>query len=580
MRKIVYLILYVVLVLSVVSCAYGDKNRGYVPRPGDTIYNEKAALAIYDNYPERAMLIIDSAEIVGNLDKDHANFLRAMVYTKSIAGQQFDKAQRILEGLMETDYVEDLNNREAVIELLINVSRCHGDNEQWLRWASEKVELCRQQEEETEALRTEAEIGLVLAMLGEVDRGLAKINAVIGILDEQRHFNEMDACIIAIKRKINIVDLQERPADIIQLAQRIINKINDYRQHSDEYADGSFRMPQSPEQVEKYCDFYTAQAYGFMAKAYAGLDITNTARCYLDLFEESDYGKTYSGRKMVLTTWRMLGDFDKMLSICDEVTACLGSDTINIDYSEILYSRAVAADAAGKYGVANDYWRRYTSLQDLLNKNQRESRAYHYAVNYHLQDERMKTEKSQAKAHNSMLLAIAGFILFIVAVVFIVWLLVKRRAINRKNVMPTEQIPETTKYKKVIKKSKPQTPTSTKVDVASLSNEDLFKYLSEVIRSEELFLDPAFGRQVLVDRFNISERRIGAAFTITEGLPDFIRDLRLEYACRMMTDNPDMPLGDIATASGFSNLTVFGRDFKRKYEVTPTQYRSKIKAKK
>ena len=116
-----------------------------------------------------------------------------------------------------------------------------------------------------------------------------------------------------------------------------------------------------------------------------------------------------------------------------------------------------------------------------------------------------------------------------------------------------------------------------------LNDEQLFEYLSNVIRSEELFLYPNFGRQVLIDRFHLTDRRIGAAFAQAEScssLPDFIRDLRLEYACQLMTDNPKMSISDVATASGFSNLTVFGRDFKRKYEVTPTYFKSQMTAKK
>ena len=96
-----------------------------------------------------------------------------------------------------------------------------------------------------------------------------------------------------------------------------------------------------------------------------------------------------------------------------------------------------------------------------------------------------------------------------------------------------------------------------------LNDKQLFDYLSDVIRSEKLFLNQNFSRQLLMDRFHINERRIGAAFSCCEGLPDFIRDLRLEYACQLITDHPEMNISDVATASGFSSLTVFGLDIKR-----------------
>ena len=147
----------------------------------------------------------------------------------------------------------------------------------------------------------------------------------------------------------------------------------------------------------------------------------------------------------------------------------------------------------------------------------------------------------------------------------------------------TEQIMESVKYKKQeSQNSHLQTPLSKlkTQDVDDLNDEQLFDYLSNVIRNEKLFLNQNFSRQLLMDRFHINERRVGAAFSCCEGLPDFIRDLRLEHACQLITDNPEMSISNVATASGFSNLTVFGRDFKRKYEVTPSYFRSQMTAKK
>ena len=584
MKKIHFLS-YVILALFAVSCVNTDNNVKYESQPGDTIYTDKAALAIYSNNPERALIILDSAVIVGNLDKDLAKMLRAKVLSQSTADLHFDEALQICEKLMQSDFFDNPANRENVLDLLITITRRRGDNEQWIRWSTEKVDLCRQQGDETEALRTEAEIGFSLANLGEEERGLAKLSGVIGALDEQRHFNEMDACIIALKRKINLLDMLDRTENIIPLAKRIIEKINDYREHRDEYADNSYRLPPSDEQFYSYCNFYTAQANCFLAKAYADLGQDDTARHYLSLFEESDYGKTFSGRMMASNTWFVLGDYDKMLAIYDVATERLGTDTLNIDFSTMLYGRAIAAEATGNYQAATGYWHRFDRIKYTLDRKQHEGQAYHYAARYKLQEERMNTEREQAKAKHNESLAWAGFILVILSAGFIIYLLIQRRAINRKNRVLTEQMMESMKYKKEISQNSKRKTPNVKLqtqDLDELNDEQLFDYLRYVIRSEELFLNPNFSRQVLMDRFHLTDRRVGAAFAhggSHNSLPDFIRDLRLEYACQLITDNPEMSISEVATASGFSNLTVFGRDFKRKYEVTPTYFRSQIEAK-
>lgn len=581
--KTSHFILYLLLTVFAVSCANTDSDVKYEPQPGDTIYTDKAVLAIFDRNPERALLMLDSAVIVGNMDADLAQMLRAKVLCQSTADLNFEEALHICEALMESDFVDNPANRENVLDLLITITRRRGDNEQWIRWSTEKVELCRQQGDETEALRTEAEIGFSLAKLGEEEKGLAKISGVIGALDEQRHFNEMDACIIALKRKINLLDILNRPESTITLAQRIIEKIDDYREHRDEYADDSYRLPPNDEQFYRYCSFYTAQANCFLAEAYADLGQDDTARYYLSLFEESDYGKSFSGRMMASNTWFVLGDYDKMLAIYDVADARLGNDTMNHDFSVMLYNRAIAAEASGDYQTAIGYWHRYENIKKTLDRKQQEGQAYHYAARYKLQEERMNTEREQAKAKNNESLAWAGFILVILSVGFIIRLLIQRRAIKRKNRVLTEQMMESMRYKKEINNNSTLQTSNSQLqtqDVDELNDEQLFDYLSNIIRNEELFLNSNFGRQMLMDRFHINERRIGAAFSCCEGLPDFIRDLRLEYACQLITDHPEMSISDVATASGFLNLTVFGRDFKRKYEVTPTYFRSQMTAKK
>lgn len=119
------------------------------------------------------------------------------------------------------------------------------------------------------------------------------------------------------------------------------------------------------------------------------------------------------------------------------------------------------------------------------------------------------------------------------------------------------------------------------VRMNALTNLDLFYELTAAIRTEKWFLMPKFGRKELVEQFGLSNHRVGAAFS--EGgtsLPVFIRDCRLEYAQRLMTERPDLTLNEVAAASGFSYTTTFNADFKNKFGVSPTQYREKVVNKK
>lgn len=584
MKKLLILANLIVSALLLTSCT-GKSDMQREPQPSDTLYTPEAAMRVFDYEPERALVIIDSALIVGNIDEDVAQLLRAKVYSQSLAEVQLDTAQQILLNLLESNYTKDPFNREVVIDLLFNIARNKESVERMLYWATQKADCCREMGNETEALRTEAEIGFLLTRLGEEVKGLAKINGVIANLEGQRSIDEMDACVISLKRKITVLSQLEREEEIIHEATRIIEIIDDCRLHYDEYADNSYRMPKSEIQIEKYCDFYTAQAQGFIARAYAELGEMDSARRYLDVFEQSDFGKMLGGRRMIASTWCILGEYDKMLATYDETVLRMGDDTLNAEYAEILRGRALAAEAAGNPNASIDYWQRYAEINHLINKQLQESQAYEYAARYHLQEERLNTEREQAKAQNNRNLAIAGFLLALIAIVFIVWLLMQRRAINRKNRVLVEQIAEAVKYKEKYRELSTKNHLSSSLSShispltssdADLSDEELFKQLGEVIRREQLFTNPNFGRQTLIDRFHLTERRIGSVFSYGGSLPDFIRELRIQHACQLLSDHPEMSISDVATASGFSSLSVFSREFKRKLEVTPTYYREQM----
>lgn len=102
----------------------------------------------------------------------------------------------------------------------------------------------------------------------------------------------------------------------------------------------------------------------------------------------------------------------------------------------------------------------------------------------------------------------------------------------------------------------------------------LFLLLSRAIVEEELFLNPLLNRQMLMDRFSVNKERIGKAFASADtSLPVFIRDCRLEYARTLIKQHPEVSLTQVATMSGFTTRESFGRSFKQKYAISPSEYK-------
>ena len=581
MKKVV-VNLYIICLLAVAVVACSGPENGNNPVSNDTVYSEKAILSIYGSDPQRALTMIDSGLLVGTLDEDRATLLRARVYCYSPNEWPLDTVNQMLEGLLESDFAQkDPNNRQAVLDLLVYVSRRRGDNVAYLRWATEKADFCHQRGEETEALRTEAEIGAILTSMGEVEKGLSKLDGVIGALDKQRHFNEMDACIIALKRKIYVLCDLEQWNEVIPLAKHMVEKLNDYREHPDDYDDGSPRLLPNEEKRLDYCNFYTSQAYGFLMIAFGDLGTLDSSRYYLSLFERNDYSKTLVGKMMLAPAYLRLGQYGKVQPLYDEIEARMGADTLNSDYVIILRGRAIMAEAAGNYYAANNYGKRYNNLKELLNKQLLESRAHEYAARYHLQEEEMKVESEKRKVESGKRMIIGLAIFALVALGFIARLLFLRHAIDRKNKVLAEQLAEAVKVKGEPDDAVQEnlSPLTSHLSPQEMSDKQLFEYLAEAIRSEKLFLDNNFGRDTITNRFNLSDHQVGAAFS--KGSPyasitEFTRELRLEYACQLLTERPDMNISAIATTCGFGSPIAFNRAFKAKHEITPSFFREQV----
>ena len=570
----------------------------------DTLYTEKAVMDTYAFQPERALQIIDSAVIVHNLTPFRADLLRAIVYSRTTEDLNYDSAILISERLMQHDSVlTNIDMQEEVLDVLLNACRLRRDDEQALHWATQLRNLYQSQGERTEALRTDAEIGVFLIRIGQQEEGLTKIDSVIHQLNGRRKFNELDALIIALKRKNEICIEKNLCQEVIPDAQRMLDLLDDYEQHPADFHDGTIREPSETERPE-YIDFYRGKAYAYLAAAYSLMefgvgskeyvDARRKSKEYLALYEQTIAGQGLKGRFMIAPILMSLGEFDRMLAIYDEVEPKLGADTVSVNYVEILRGRAEAADAQGRRAEAKRYWKRYAALTRQLTESLLQSKAHLYAARFrYLEQQREIEQQRVAKRCADMSRTIIGFIsLFIF--LFALYAVFQWHKTKRRNRILAQQITEAVEYKdkyKELKRSKEassareEETNASSIPNSSLptpnsSDADLYSYLRDLIEREQLFLDPHFERQTLINRTGLSKERIGAAFaqgSDHERLTTLVRELRLDYAVRLMNEQPDLNIDQVCQASGFTNADTFTRNFKVKYGMTPTAYRGSSK---
>ena len=131
MKQVGHLIILVTL-FALVAC---NKGRTVAPLPhsGDTPYQLDSILTIHASEPERALRMLDSALMLGNISEYRHEFVRAKIYNLSFTNQDLDSAIQICTALLEHDSVRDnLVEQENVITMLIAANRYKEDFEQYL----------------------------------------------------------------------------------------------------------------------------------------------------------------------------------------------------------------------------------------------------------------------------------------------------------------------------------------------------------------------------------------------------------------------------------------------------------------
>ena len=573
-------VLLLVCTQAFVSCGRNNSAR-HIPNLGDTPYQADSVLVAYAYHPERALVMLDSALLLGNVSDYRARFIRAKIYSKSLLKQRQDSAILICKQLLKHDSVINvLHEQENVLDLLMITSRTKTDLEGYMKWATQKAEVCRQLGEETEQWRTEAEIGMVMAQLGQPEEGMARIEEAIRQLDAPGSIDRMDAFIIAVKRKITVLNDQGRYAEVIPLAQRILDRLEHYEQHAADYAEDSYRLSWSdnPTDRDRYIDFSRAQANGFLAGAYAMTGDVDHARECLARFYQSGYSHSLGARRMIVPAQMELGMYDEAMATSDEVLSRMGSDTINDDYAVILRNRAIVARAKGRLAEACDLMNRHANLAKVLSDSLHASEAHDYAARYHAQEQELKIQEAETASRIKSMIIGVIILLFVIAGAFSLYYRRQRQVISEKNRALVRMINGTP-----FAASADETEETDESDEPGESGEPeanaaLFEAIDTAIRTEHLYANVSLQRQDVCTRFCITRHTLNnllAQHAGSSSFPQYINKIRIEEALPLLRDNASMTIAAIATAVGFTPAN-FREQFKRQYGVTPQEYRQNL----
>lgn len=124
-----------------------------------------------------------------------------------------------------------------------------------------------------------------------------------------------------------------------------------------------------------------------------------------------------------------------------------------------------------------------------------------------------------------------------------------------------------------------RTEPSATLAPARLNRKDyaLFERLTHAIIERQLYLQPDFNKKKLLDEIHVPTNKFAMLFQEFAGCSytQYIQDLRLEYAVRLMCEQPLWSFESIAREAHMSE-SAFYKQFQKKYQMKPSDYRNKV----
>ncbi len=312
---------------------------------------------------------------------------------------------------------------------------------------------------------------------------------------------------------------------------------------------------------------------------------------YYDDYAASAYGNSVEGRISGCAYLMLAHRYDEAAYNYTFLNDFITGRAIEFDLETIaddLLPKFRSQYYAGQKDSALQMALQIAEVYDSALIRQKRSDAAELAVIYDTQGKERQIAEQESRSQFLTVVAIAVGVVALLIVIFAIYMFRLWRITKEKNRILAQQITEAVEYKEKLREQKKSQAVieDKKVgaglsisDFTALTDEQLFLCLRDLIENEHLFLQPDFGRQTLMEHTGLSKECIGAAFaqgSESSSLPAYVRELRLDYAIRLMNNQPDISIDTVSQGSGFTSADTFTRNFRAKYGMTPTAYKQTI----
>lgn len=597
MKKLIHILLAFALPLLTVTYGCGSGEEKVTP---DSVFSVPYISSLSIQEPERALALIDTAEQEKLMTDFDVNRLRAVVYHNGFSddNKALEYALKAYESPVARDNVRSYLR---LLEMLASQYYLHGDYPQSMRFCTEGIQLAQDSLIKSSEANLNFSLGRNLLVLNREEEGFRYYRKAVDILDEESKrdgtWRTADDYIYRLAIWIGTLRNEERFDEAIVLLPR--------------YEESVRRLESRPQIPDGLVDMRRASGYAMAAHLYAIKGEKERAHeQYLKLCA-TDYSKTPDAGQLIIPYLFEVGDYREALRQLQEEKKFWQANADTVSYSYIqnhLESELAIHEALGNLRAANRVLHTIQMLNDTLRARDRHEKALELAEIYKTGEQALQIERQSASILVRNIILAAAVLFLSLCIVFMVRVARYNRIVSGKNRSMVKTINELMGYKgkvfglqeEVIRLQEKlashtaapaeeaafAVPPSAVAAAPSSSNGGaaaveltefdrlLFDRLNYEVISRRLFLNPDFSKSSLLAEFPVPANKFSTFFKEYAGctFSQYIHNCRLDYAVKLMGENPSWSMDAIAKAARMSNGSFYSQ-FKKKFGMSPSEYR-------
>lgn len=499
--------------------------------------------------------------------RDSSSFTRIMGEADSLySTMQFRQSYDLYLSLLDNEEVKtDADKRMSVLNALCSVSELSGHQIEQNEWLRQLIDLSTQSNNDYYHSLALVKMGQNVFYEGDRELGIRYVNEALDLM-----------------AKTNRADTDHLMYHHLIMLARMYGEMKDYdnalktNQRNLQLTTEGTRWGSAPNQQLINRRMAFAKIAALLAKMGQFQRADSAYAAWKAIHYEGNHTRDY----FIVDYMKHRGRYQEAVPIYEDLIQRirLQGDTLGEMMNTAKWGLAEVYQKMGNCEQAAKLYEQVLEIQDTLRVRKAVKTAQELAAIYHdyEQDQIIMKQQTDNNRQRYLLNSVLGVLIGVLILVFVI--IRKNRIISSKNLSLANQINEAMIYReKYIQEKLENTVSPSDItDISTLSDEQLFQYINDIIVRERLFLNQNFDRQTIMDRFNLSKERVGAAFSKGSQyakLTDYMQELRLEYSTFLMSTHPDKSVSQIAIDCGFSSYAYYGKCFRHRFGMTPTEFR-------